>query len=379
MRTFTFAVAAVAVATLAVTPAATGSTNDDPTVGLPGLTDSADLPGTPVVVGEVQPGAGSAEGEMILLYAWPSAEQLSRLAIGETVKSVPIGFGYVESDGSFEIKIADPAIAEPYESASGAVTVQLLTVAGDEVFSETTTLREAQIAGDTAAPTEITLDEGVEAIVEAADTTTVEKSCETSKVASLGNFWTYVGLGYITDTTVARMDFSYSKSAESTLGAGFSASGAAGSFSLSGTSTVASSFTADFPATAGYKGWQAQVTYGKYLRRCVGIGDVVTTYSAIAEQTTGGTRVVSLASAPSATYCVPEPKDVTITINTTKASTVTGGVQSAGTLGVNLSARTGYATNAKIAFNFLKAARLCGTAGNPATGSPGQLVAKPAA
>lgn len=378
MRISRYVAALAAIGAIAIaSPAAASTSGDEPHEDLPGLVDSADITGPPLLTGDVRPDSGSAEGEMVLLYALPPAEQLAKLAVGETVKSIPLGYGYVDDDGSFEIKLSDPALAEPYESTTGAVTVQVLTSTGNEVFSETTTLNEAQISGESTVAPEIVLDESVEALVEDAGDTTVEKSCDTTKVASLGDFWTYVGVGYITDSTVARMSFTYTKSAQSTLGVGLSATGDNGSFSASGTSTVGSSFSAAFPETLGNKGWQVQVRYGEYKRRCVGIGDVVTTYSAIAEQTTGGTQVVTLASAPSATYCVPEPKDTKITIASTKASTVSGGVQSKGTIGINLSAQTGYSTNTQITFRFLKKAQLCGTAGKPATGTPGQLVAKP--
>jgi len=345
---------------------------------IPGLVDSADLPGRSVLNGELRPEHGSAEGEMVLLYVWPSAEQLAKLKIGETVKSVPIGFAHVDRDGSFKIKVSDPTLAEPYESTTGDVTVQVLSVVGEEVFSETTTLSPAQLESQSTVAPELVLDASVDAVVDAAADTTVEKSCETTKVADLGDFWTYVGFGYVTDATVANMTFSYRKGASSTLGVGLSASGSAGSFTLSGTSTVATGYNAAFATTAGYKGWQAEVNYGKYKRRCVGIGDVVTTYLALPQSMTGGHRVVSLVSAPAATYCAAQPKGLTFTIDSTKATTVGAGVQSKAALGVSLTAQTGYTTTASIAFKFLKAGRLCGTSGKPGAGAPGTLLAKPA-
>lgn len=90
---------------------------------------------------------------------------------------------------------------------------------------------------------------------------------------------------------------------------------------------------------------------------------------------TGGTAVTS-STTPRATYCETYFAGSGFMKRTSTATTFSTGASTSGIIGINLSARTGYSTSAKITFSFTKDRALCGTNGH-AVGTPGRLVVRP--
>jgi hypothetical protein len=73
---------------------------------------------------------------------------------------------------------------------------------------------------------------------------------------------------------------------------------------------------------------------------------------------------------------VPQNAGTTFTKDRTKAITWTNGASLAGAIGIDLSARTGYSTDAEVIFTFSRDRRLCGTGDNPGGDHTYQLRAK---
>jgi hypothetical protein len=116
--------------------------------------------------------------------------------------------------------------------------------------------------------------------------------------------------------------------------------------------------------------------YGKYMVACATPPAVPQAwYSARVASFAGGAQDLIPTQTPAADRCVPYQRGATHIKNTSKAVTWTGGVESAGTLGVNLNIRTGYSNAAKTVFTFYGRRHLCGTGDFPG-GTPYQLVAK---
>lgn len=357
-----------------------------------GLVDSAELDGPVIAEGVLSSTDDTApEDSLVILYAWPSGEDLSRVEVGETVKTVPLAYARTDADGAFELKLSDvdEALVDQYRNADGDIDFEVMGVDSERVYTDHFTADNPETApaakvavskSRVSQPKPHRLNVRVvpglkprfDTSLMGRDRIPVNKVCETTKVANLGNVWTSVGYGYVSGSG-ATMKFSYKSGASSTLGVGVSVSGGAGSYRMSGTSTFSSTAEVGYPETAGYKEWRTQFRYGKYKRNvCPYVKEV---YVAKVDGYAGGATIKSLSSHPAANYCVTQQAGTTFNKSTTASYSSTNGVSIKGILGVDLSAKTGYSSTAKLTFTFSKTKRLCGTHDNPG-GDPVRLVAR---
>lgn len=379
--------------TVAALPAvAAESDGTDPAI--PGLVNSAELT-TPVIASGVlsNDGARSLDGALVVLYAWPASDDLSRIKVGETVKTAPVGYALADADGNFALRISDQKMINRYRGADGKVDFEVDASTADSLYSYHFTANPSAASQKTTLSQKTTSSQGTAAAVELAiqpvpdiaprvetpqfapDGGAVDKVCTVSKVSNLGNFWVSVGYGYVSGSG-ASMKFTYTSGSSSTLGVGVSATGAPGTFSASGASAVSSTSTVSYPSTASFKVWKTQFTWGKYKKVCTTTGaGAITTYLAKADGYAGGSSIQTVAGYPTANYCVSNAAGTSFTKASTAAYNSSVGASTSGTLGVNLSAKTGYSTSAKITFTFTAAKKLCGTSGLPG-GTPGRLVAR---
>ncbi|GAA1369175.1 hypothetical protein [Catellatospora chokoriensis] len=165
--------------------------------------------------------------------------------------------------------------------------------------------------------------------------------------------------------------FTYINGSSSELGAGISATGGSGTWSVAGTTAKSSTSTQSYsPMTSGQTIFQTQFEYGVYLT--VGPGYSYYEYRPVSYW--GGSRkfatVLSVGS-----YCAFMENGDSLEKDSTSASTFTAGVAVSGTLGFNLSAKTGYTNSTKLKFTMLKNGYVCGNAGAPG-GTPGLLTSR---
>lgn len=254
------------------------------------------------------------------IQAWPSQQTLAGLSVGQSVPTTTV-------DGSGPTAVQQSAL-QP--NAAGIVTLE--------------------ITPDVAAA--------------AAPNT----ACGIAMVADLGSQSTNVLQSYSTISGVTQK-FTYGKGQSSSLGVGLSPSGAAGSFSADGTTSVSTDAVQGFVPQYGrsFNHFETYFEIGEYYDSCFRV-DYVHPF-----QWNAGTKYVHPSGAPGATHCSPEHPGDTFTKSDTSATTFSGGFN---VPAVNFtgSAHTGYSGTASIEFDFSVSGQLCGTLNTPPN-SPGVLVA----
>ncbi|MCI0426060.1 MAG: hypothetical protein L0Z47_09480 [Actinobacteria bacterium] len=154
------------------------------------------------------------------------------------------------------------------------------------------------------------------------------------------------------------------------VGVALSATG--GGWSAGGTSSITSGFSQAFSASSSSRNYRAQVEYGKYRRSCTGIPQDYA-YRPIGHS--GGTSTSTLVP-PTFSYCAPVAAGTwSRTSSSGNSFSLSGGVQAAGIIGINLSATHGYQTSVKISYTQSSAKKLCGNNALPA--SAGRIDGQP--
>jgi hypothetical protein len=305
-------------------------------------------------------------------YAWPSNDELAAMTPGTHFDLAPVARGHADSSGSYALARDEKTIGR-FKDKHGNVNLEIVIrsrggvattstgVAGDGSTATTTRHAPAQI--DRAMLQHAT-----------ATTSTVAAGpipCGVIYKGDLGDHLVWVG-GHYSTTTGVTHDLVYSNGASSSLGVGVSTSGRFGTFSASGTTSVSSTGTINFPTTTGRQHDYTYFNYDKYLVGCAG----TMKYEARATGWVGGAHVWVPPTAPTANYCYSYAAGSSFTRDRTVAYDFSTGADVSSAIGIDLSARTGYSSSAKVTFHFAATRHLCGTSGPPG-GVPGRLVAKP--
>jgi hypothetical protein len=356
----------------------------------------------PAIEGNVLTAEGSpATGATVRLVVWPRNEVEAALVEGDSVKLQELGVGVVEEDGRFALPVA-PDLLAPHADSTGLVNLQAIAV--DEVrgglapHGFTKRLKKNPLTDlwelENVAPekgvlytperVKLVLNEASTDLAdggstdEAAEEVPLDKSCYAGLVQNLGLAWGIVGQVFHNMSGVTS-DFSYMGGASSSLGIGYSVSGALGSWKSSGTNAKSSAYEENFPTQGDYakKYLWSKFEYGKYRVHCDG-STYAYHYEVRAKQWAGGGGLTSVSSSPTATYCVPKPAGSTYSLASTKSITYTNGADVSKWIGIDLSASTGYSSAAKISGKYGPRGQLCGTNGYPAstTTPPRRLVSK---
>lgn len=187
-----------------------------------------------------------------------------------------------------------------------------------------------------------------------------------------------VTVGQVSSTTSGGFNkvFKYSAASNSTLGIGVSNTGAYGSFSLSGSTTVSSNASVTFPAitTATSKFYRTNFNYSK-LACSYGTANPVIKYEMRAISYAAGSASAA-ATAPSATACIDNLAGTTFVKSSSTATSFSAGAKTASAIGIDLLSRTGYTTATTVTIKFTAKKKLCGHQGLPGS-TPGLLVVKP--
>lgn len=198
--------------------------------------------------------------------------------------------------------------------------------------------------------------------------------CTTFFDRSLGHPWGVVGATYST-TNAGSDTFTYDTGASSSIGVGTSASGKAGTFSVSGSNSVSSdSATANgaIGFSSGSYHFETEFAESEYYNRCLNpnTGQTSYTYYNKTDGRYGGWKKVHVASI-TAKKCAPYTGDVTVTKSKTKAWTFQAGVDIPA-ISFNASAQTGYTSTAEVSYhvNAGYTRNLCGVSSGPAGSDP---------
>ncbi|GAB3535271.1 hypothetical protein GCM10027403_12520 [Arthrobacter tecti] len=381
-------------------------------------------------------GATVGAGELVVLYGWPSSDILSAMQVEESVKLLPVAKAYTRTDGSFDLRVEDPAVVEPIASSTDQVDFEISSDQAeasyvyhfDRTLSQTSTgsfvltgttnsgsgydtggggghtlpveptptpLRAGTTSSQTQTDEGATAEPATETVhVKLAPMSTGKtrdtestgasavadfknKACYSKKLVTYSPTWVTVGQSFVNTTNVIS-DFQYSHGATSSLGIAVSASGKAGSYSSGGTNSITSSATIDFPQQGSNtaKRFESSFVYAKFQSYChtVQRGNYNFKYTIKPIAFAGGSRVVNQPF-PSANYCRPHASGTKFTKETSSSITWSNGVTLGSTVGVQLSSQTGYTGKARAFFDFRSSRQLCGSHGYPAD-TPRFLVAK---
>jgi hypothetical protein len=202
-------------------------------------------------------------------------------------------------------------------------------------------------------------------------------TCSTYFDQSLGTPWGDVG-GTFATTNGGTSVLTYTQGADSSIGVGTSATGAAGSFSVSGTNSISSTGTVTFPTewfSWGSHHFKTEFVENEYYNECINqiTGQVSYTYFNRVDGWAGGSNLVSVNSI-SAPYCTWWHSGSSFTKDTTNAWTFSGGM-SIPYINFNASTETGYSTSASVTYSFNSGdsgggRHLCGVSSYPGGGSP---------
>lgn len=169
------------------------------------------------------------------------------------------------------------------------------------------------------------------------------------------------------------MHFEYSNSQQSLLGVGYSTSGDWGSFKWNGTNSSSSTSSESYDWAHDVSGriYQTQFVYHEFRQLC---SPDSWHYYAKSVSYAGGATALGSQTPPNATWCVTQQAGSSFTKDSSSAWTFGEGVDIYPSIGVSLSAETGYSSRAVLKYDFSQARSLCGTSAFPG-GTPKMLVA----
>jgi hypothetical protein len=324
--------------------------------------------------------AGRATRGHITLVAWPRNDVLAQLNVGDEAKLGPAAETDSNSDGSFTLSVADETSLTPYVDTDGTVNFQLVATTSqgstsrafarrlsvDRGLASWTSVNDSEPAPETLAigPTEAV---GGTAAPLAADKTGI---CITTVIANYDLRLDVIGEVYTGAHTTA--DLKYLSGSSSTLGVGYSVSGAYGSWSQSGTSSATQNFAVDFPTQTTNRNTVFESNFGWQKTRFTCAGQQ--SYNLRQVEFQGGSTYYTAASAPTANYCTSYVGGTGVTKDTANAITFSNGAKLGSVVGIDLSSKTGFNSSTKISFTFATTGLLCGTDAYPPSAS--RVVAK---
>jgi len=402
MKKWTIA-AVLSTTAVLVSIAATPATAVDPSsTWLPTIADSASLSSKPLLSGEVTDSTNAPfpAGTRVEVVAFPSAEVVAAMAVGDNVQATPVSKGFVGDDGSFVLRLSDPSSLARFASRAGSVDFEFRAVDNQlyapfsfsRTLAQLATLKGAVSAAAQSAEADADASSSIHvtslapsravALIEQAQSGPIQKTdiCGEIKLSDLGTKQVDVGATYTGGTGRTGL-LTYSSGASSALGVGYSISGSAGSFSASGTLSRSSTSTVSFGSRTGSNVYATYFSYGKYGEYCYPVGSsysssAIYAYEVHASSYAGGSSVTA-STAPSATYCVSLATGTSFSKSTTSAYTFASGASLSSSIGINLSSKTGYTSTTSLKYTNSSGStkNLCGTSGLPA-GTPSRIVLK---
>jgi hypothetical protein len=207
------------------------------------------------------------------------------------------------------------------------------------------------------------------------------QTCGEDYKGDLGSKKVIVGSSYANAKNTTGT-FTYQSGSSSSIGVGYSATGAAGSWKQSGTYSRSSTSAISFGSRTGGVTYATYFKFGKYAAYCYPVGGRKTEDSyyswKVRPSSYVGGAAMNASTTPSATKCSNfSGGGTTLTRDSSKANTWSSGASLDSSIGINLSSETGFSSAAKLSYkNTGSAARqICGT-NDYWGGSPRRAVTK---
>jgi len=375
-------------------PAATGAESDLRSVAPAGVDRSvfAEQPSGPVIAtGRVFLGSGGSAGaSMVAAVAWPTADALRHIKPGDHVVTPTVGWANVAPDGSYSLRLVNERMSSSLVDDAGRLNLDLVawnpTTRGQwgvPVLLSADTLATSQIRSATApaAADAVRADVGLTQPLDAADalaarqppppqTSLVAASCTPGTLVwtliSSSDIWATIGQTWtVKPDQTSKMETALTHT--STVGIGYSVSGASGSFGYSGSSSMADSVGMKWYYSSDDRNYVVGVRYGKYGHGWCGAGYTEYQASLIAPLGTADAR-------PNSTYfsCTPFVQgsgEWYRNWSTGTSITVSAGVDLVALIGGSLQSSSSWDTQHTLYYNLPTAGHLCVSEGTPATAS----------
>src|ERR1022692_56825 len=325
-----------------------------------------------VVTGQVRSAGHPVAGARVTLYVWPGPAVVAALKPGEQVPLQAVGSAVSVGTGQYAIAVTRWAAVRAAASR-GVVNLEAMAVwnRGVGVFSFPRMLVngpalavDSQSGASSLAPQQATL-----GIVSGPASKSGRPPCgSTYLIKTYRPRWVIVGATYSKVPGVV-MNFTYGRGQNSSLGVGLSATSETSGFSENGTYSISTDASEQWPSQRNVRSTQykTEFTYGLFGVVCRGFQTSPIEWD--------GGATIAKTGPPRATYCVQQLAGSTFTKNTTAAFTFTSGVNIAQIIGIDLSAQTGYDSNARLVYTFKVTRQLCGPNGPPGSHHPSRLVA----
>jgi hypothetical protein len=363
------------------------------------------------------PSGRAMSGATITLVAWPTDAELAKLRPGDPVPMTRIGITTADSSGRYSLALDQAAVkqwiaARPASSAinvelaattdtAAAVAATTLMVDGASTASGATSFAASESSAVTVSPRSpvplsnfttamasgtwapsapsasgavgIDLITKVMATTPAAKTTGASVSADASVSAAAsavcGTYQKSLGDQKVTLAEISgnhsawSVKYAYTAAQSSTLGFGISATGGSGTYSVGGTAASSTTAGLNFNETGGIYGsmmfrtwWQ----YGQYYEDFCSPRNVFY-YTARPVQWHGAALTETGRDIFNASHCVPISSGNGVTIANTTETTMSGGVNIASMIGINLSAQTGFKSTSELIVTLKRAGSLCGS------------------
>ena len=348
------------------------------------LPDSADIAAPILLEGVlVGPGGKPTEGTVVA-YAWPNEDTERLLKVGDTVPTVMVAKAFADKSGQFELRLDSSSVPKSNLSRFGVVNLELLAWTESSVgrFSvpvEATLTDGLEVWTDPMIVTEVAAglvkSSDIPVSVEVSLTEPMKSSAARGEGAGIDSFlcdWTLKST-YVTWETVAITSpaagqtgtATFSSSNTHTLGVAVSANGA--TWSASGTSSISAGFTHEWPYSSIPENYLARVQMAKYQETPAYLcGD----WKTKAQSHTGGTSIEGRGDLGYTSHCEPVYAGNWIrNWSNGNAFSLSGGLETSGILGINLSAKHQYSTSVSITYHQDGPRQVCGNNAAPSLAS----------
>lgn len=343
------------------------------------IKDSAELNYPPVVSGKVfqEDNMSPSVNTELYLFAWPNVDDLIALKEGDSFSRIPIGKATTDKDGIFAICIDRNVNLIKSWSNSGSLDCELLSISDTEFCSTSfSVIKRSDKVIDRSDFSDIAFADYQGDIYQGIYTDIVLRQKPSgynnilytpgeylievypAQWVNVGNILLIGNSGYYTE------QFIYESGATSSIGVAISTTGNFGSYTPSGSISRSSTATIGFPTYSSVttRFMDTKFTFAKF--RC-NFGPIWY-YCFRAHQFAGGTQTSRVCEYPAdQTYRTEYLPGTFFTKQTNSAKTWSNGAKVSFLIGIDLSARCGYASNAKLYFTFNTTGYLYGEYGYP--------------
>jgi hypothetical protein len=339
--------------------------------------------GPVAVTGQLLDARGNPTRGTIEAFAWPTEAVYSKIKVGESIERVPVAAAVAGPSGVFNLRLDRASLGRDYVSAGGQVDLELIAWSASDQRTWFTSVQSSTFGGASIwlSPTDRrsstggrTTSTGVSATIRLTDPLKVAAAVDGGTIAipvctapiliSTHNVMVRIGrsmnnesgqTSWMKDGTSHSVTLGVAVSYQSTVG-----------FSASGTATTTSGVEFTWASSSSDRMYYRQVQYGKNRFTCAG----VTQYSFRPRQPTGGNNAILTSFNPSWSNCAPVSAGTWVRSRTDGNTTAfSGGVESAGHIGINLSFNSNYSSTRTLNYKLTQSGRVCGSNNLPAYAS----------